>query len=185
MAMTEMVTPAAFARQTEVSKAYISKVMANGKLPFALVGGRKMIDPVKGAVALKSSAERLKATAVAIGDGLEDEEFAAASPTLLQHRIKTEYERGELLALQRAELEGRLIELDEVMRAQETAARIIRRGIEAIPMHADDLASAAKAGGSKAVRLKLREIAKSLAERMAEEMTRAATLAPTDADAER
>lgn len=168
--MQELVTQAEFARMRGVSRVAVGKWLASGRISAVERDGRRMIDPVAAAIELKGSEQRAQAVAAL----LQPPAATSSSKTLTDLKSETERERSALLRLERLEREGVLVPRDQVQLEQETAARIVRKALDAIPSRAEDINAAALAGGTLAVRKALKDLMRDVQESMARAMSEAA-----------
>lgn len=163
---------ARFAEMQGVSRRAASNWVRDGRITVARRDGRRIfVDAAQARAELKSS-EQISAEV----DGMleEDVQPEASGMTLNQAKLQTEQERAATLRLQRLEREGKLKDRDEVTEEAETAARIVRQGIDAIPTWASDVTAAALEGGERAVRKMLKEKTRQLEETAHKAMMQAA-----------
>ncbi len=164
-----LVTQAQFARLVGKSRQSVSKAVISGRLPTH--GPRKLIDAASAMQQLAGSVSRVNVIDEDDADDLQPP--AASGPSLTQLKARTEEERATLLRLDRLEREGMLVPRDQVALEQETAARLVKKALDTIPSHAEDLEAAATRG-SLAFRKALKDLVRSVQESIANSMVEAA-----------
>lgn len=156
-----------------VSRKTVTKWVDAGRVQLVVRDGRELIDPVVAAVSLKSTLQRAEQLKEILDEPV-DVKGKGAAPTLTQLKAHTEEERAALLRLDRLEREGALVSAENVAMEQETAARLVRKAIDAIPSRAEDIATAAAKGGVLAVRKELRAMVREVEAAMARALMDAA-----------
>lgn len=187
-------TQAEYARYRGVSRPAITKLINSGKIPesaFSLgPDGKRRIDAAAADFALGESRERILSTDDAGDDvgagGGGDPTFgsnagnrgaAGASDVarLTQARTATEIYRARTAELEYDQKVGRLLSVDDVTRAMEKCAAVIVREIEQLPNFADEIAAAHAREGVPAVRITLKNIARTIRGALEQSMRLTAT----------
>lgn len=173
---SQWVTRAEFARMRGVSRKTVTKWVESGRITLSVIDGREVIDPTQAAIQLKSTSQRAQEEAdILADDDVEPDDLPIASaPSLTQLKARTEEERSALLKMQRLERERSLINRERVELEQETAARLVRQALDAVPSKAEDIYAAAQAGGVIAVRKALKGLMRELQEGLSSAMIAAA-----------
>jgi len=169
----ELVTRAEFARLQGVSRKTVTKYVQTGRVSLVVRNGREFIDPVAARIALKGTVQRAQETRDIL-EGAVAVEPSPVTPSLTQFKTETERERSALLRLQREERQGKLVDRDQVELEQETAARMVRRALDAVPSHAEDIFAAGKQSGVAGVRKALKGMMREAQEQLAQSIRNAA-----------
>jgi len=169
----ELVTRAEFARLQGVSRKTVTKYVQTGRVSLVVRNGKEFIDPVAARIALKSTVQ-LATETQKILEGGTPVEPVIGTPSLTQFKTETERERSTLLRLQREERQGKLIDRDQVEAEQETAARLVRKALDAIPSHAEDIFAAGQTSGVAGVRKALKAMMREAEENLARSIIKAA-----------
>lgn len=173
----ELVTRAQFAQMQGVSRKTVTMWVQRGRIQIARkVGGRELIDPVAARLALKSSEQRAEEAGRLLDDGDDapEQQQAHKVSSLTDEKRETERERRMLLQIQRLEKQGQLISRMQVDAEQETAARLVKKALDAMPSKAEDIFAAAQEGGVLAVRKALRQMVRDTQDAMSRALLTAA-----------
>lgn len=150
--MAQRVTQAEFARIRGVSRKTVTLWKQKGRIA---VGKDGLIDVAKAEAALASSEQVAQVVDEALG---LDEPDEVKVPSLTGYKTQSERLKAELLERKLAETDGRLVDRERVAAENETAARLVRKALDAVPSRAEDIYGAGKAGGVLAVRKALKEM---------------------------
>lgn len=174
---------AEYARARGISRQAVHKLIDQGKIPARRDGRNVTIDFAAADRARNDSRARAVVDdALSGADEDADEEeapAAAASPARPQSSLnavatREKFYRSELLKMEVAEREGRLLPREALVLAANEASRAIGRDIDQLAAFADEITSVALARGVAGVREILRERARQMRVGMARHL---ATLA--------
>lgn len=130
-----LISQSEYARRQGVSRAYIGKLVKQGKLPTT--GGK--IDPAVADKALKNSSERPvrvdapTRVAARAGDSAPSGPPVPGTTSLLQAKTVFETYRAKREKLEYEKESGRLVDVDDIRKAQEKAYSIVRSRLLQIP----------------------------------------------------
>ncbi len=144
-------TPAQYADARELSRARVSQLMKDGKIPFATdAKGRKWIDPEAADLARARNTDPDQQQRSSPAQAAITQQQAAAvprggherhpqrggdggDPFLVEAKTRTELLKAELLEIELAEKRGELINADDARRVSLNLARSTRNAFMALP----------------------------------------------------
>lgn len=159
----ELMTQAQYARHRGVSRQAIGKLKKAGKIPVRKDG---RIDPAEADHALGETQERINVPDEPAAGGYVERESSA----LTKAKTATEAYRAKVAQLDFEQRIGRLVAIEDVTRSMARCAELIVRELDQLPSRSDDLCAAFTAGGSKAVRVLLREIGRTIRSAVSQNM---------------
>ncbi|NDV87984.1 hypothetical protein GTW51_14865 [Aurantimonas aggregata] len=173
-----------YAAHRNVSKQAIGKMIKSGKIPTTVRGGRKMIDAAEADFALGENRMRVNsddedprdafgagyAPGMGPGSGGGNAAASSASSGLTKARTASEVYRAKIAELEFNERVGQLIRVDDARRAMERCAEMLVRGLDQLPTHADDLATAFSRNGVAGLREALKGVSRDLRQTLSDNM---------------
>ncbi|BAP94458.1 hypothetical protein [Aurantimonas phage AmM-1] len=185
MASDGLMSQVEYADHRGVSKQAIGKMIKSGKIPTTVRNGRKMIDPAAADFALGENRSRVNsededprdAFGAGFAPGMGPSAggggslgASSASSGLTKARTASEVYRAKISELEYLERVGRLIPVDDARRAMEHCAEMLVRGLDQLPTHADDLATAFSRNGVAGLREALKGVSRDLRQTLSDNM---------------
>lgn len=149
-----------YARYRRVSRQTISEQVSTGRIP---VGEDGKIDFLAADAALAESADPAR---VPGSDQVQQDSFAAA-------KARAQRALAEKLEMDLEERKGNLRPIGEIVEAVTHAGKTIRRGLDDLPLMADEIDAAARDGGVDAVRTVLRKHVRDMEQRISDNLAKA------------
>jgi hypothetical protein len=167
------ITQSEYARRRGVTPQAVWKLINSGRIPVVTVRGRRMIDPEAADRALADGQERVVQGGIldpapkAPPAGQDAPGSAPAQTGLSKAKAETERYRAGLARLEYERQLGKLLDADDVLRAEVLCAEVIVREVNRLPQLADDIAAAFTRGGVQGLRAYLKETSRRLREAVA------------------
>lgn len=129
-----LISQTEYAKRQKVSRAYINKLVKQGKLPTT--GGK--IDPAVADKALKANQERpvridVPSRVAARSEGASSAVPAVTGQSLLQAKTVLETYKAKLAKLEYEQETGRLVDVEDIRKAQEKAYSVVRSRLLQMP----------------------------------------------------